>query len=455
MSKLSSDMSSVTTVAVDLAKHVFQVHGCDASGKVIVAKTRDNDAFAWGGGINVNRGYTANGLNQYTLSGAAVPTYDTNGNLIGDGTSSYGYDAENRLISKSNSASLSYDPLGRLWQVTSSSTNNRFLYDGDQLALEYDVSGNVARRYAFGDQVDQPILEDSGGALACGTTTRYLNTDIRGSIIAQADCSGNRTAINAYDEYGIPAATNVGRFQYTGQAWLPELGMYYYKARVYSPTLGRFMQTDPIGVNGGINIYAYAGGDPVNLIDPSGLKSVTPVVNPSAAIVVTATLGIIVTGNSSQPPSQFDLDNMTTLTATYRGEPKDNGTTDSETQNGDGNSDIFVLARVSRSAVNTALFFCGCKQNILSNINILAGGKYTDPQINTILGYVIDAPRTTFSDLKSLDVKVYSNGTAFLTRDQLRTVTRLFSDIPSNPLTNSVRAEFANGVRSGRIRIGN
>ena len=237
----------------------------------IASETRDNDAFAWGGGVNVNRGYTANGLNQYTLSGAAVPTYDTNGNLIGDGTSSYGYDAENRLISKSNGASLSYDPLGRLWQVTSSSTNNRFLYDGDQLALEYDVSGNVARRYAFGDQIDQPILEDSGGALACGTTTRFLNGDIRGSVIAQADCAGNRTAINAYDEYGIPAATNVGRFQYTGQAWLPELGMYYYKARVYSPTLGRFMQTDPIGVNGGINIYAYAGGDPVNLSDPSGL----------------------------------------------------------------------------------------------------------------------------------------------------------------------------------------
>ena len=92
-----------------------------------------------------------------------------------------------------------------------------------------------------------------------------------GSIIAQADCSSNRQAIDSYDEYGIPAATNVGRFQYTGQAWLAELGMSYYKARMYSPTLGRFMQTDPIECKDQINLYAYVGDDPVDGRDPSGL----------------------------------------------------------------------------------------------------------------------------------------------------------------------------------------
>ena len=78
-------------------------------------------------------------------------------------------------------------------------------------------------------------------------------------------------AVNRYDEYGIPQSTNAGRFQYTGQAWIAELGMYYYKARIYSPTLGRFLQTDPIGYDGGVNLYTYVDGDPVNGIDPDGL----------------------------------------------------------------------------------------------------------------------------------------------------------------------------------------
>lgn len=115
--------------------------------------------------------------------------------------------------------------------------------------------------------MDEPIV----WYLGSGTTTRrWLHADERGSIVAISDASGAVLAKNRYDEYGNPQSGNLGRFQYTGQAWLPEIGMYYYKARMYEPKLGRFMQTDPISYGAGLNWYNYVGSDPVNAIDPSG-----------------------------------------------------------------------------------------------------------------------------------------------------------------------------------------
>ena len=79
--------------------------------------------------------------------------------------------------------------------------------------------------------------------------------------------------INSYDEYGIPASGNKGRFGYTGQIWLPTTNLWHAQARTYSPTLGRFLQTDPIGYGDGLNWYNYVGGDPVNGIDPTGTQT--------------------------------------------------------------------------------------------------------------------------------------------------------------------------------------
>ena len=100
----------------------------------IGSQSRDNDVYAWTGHYAAARPYTTNGLNQYSAAGGASFTYDANGNLIADGTFEYAYDIENRLVERSGGTVLTYDPLGRLFQLSAyAAAPVRFLYDGDAL----------------------------------------------------------------------------------------------------------------------------------------------------------------------------------------------------------------------------------------------------------------------------------------------------------------------------------
>lgn len=239
----------------------------------IATRALTNDAvYSWAplttGAVN----YTPNGLNQVGHIGSTLTTHDSSGNLAsGESTWTYGFDSLNQLrsaTSASNTVTFDYDPAGLLSTATSNGVMAQFLYDGSDLLAEYNGSGTLVRRYVHGEAIDEPLVWYEGS----GTSDRrFFHVDERGSVIAISDNSGAGTASFSYSAYGESANAASSKFGFTGQAWLANVGLYYYKARMYSPKLGRFIQPDPIGYDDGMNMYAYVGGDPVNATDPSGL----------------------------------------------------------------------------------------------------------------------------------------------------------------------------------------
>ena len=214
--------------------------------------------------------YTANSLNQYATVSGAARTYDKRGNLTSDGTWTYGYDAENRLISASKTGSAiayAYDALGRRKSKTVDGAVTTFASFGDQELAEFSGAGpfTLTRTFVYGPGLDEPAV-----SVAPGNARTYQFADALGSIIGLANASGQLTEKYAYTAYGQAVVTGAGTaaYRYAGRRFDAETGLYFNRARAYSTALGRFLQTDPIGTKGGINLYAYVNNDPVKLDRP-------------------------------------------------------------------------------------------------------------------------------------------------------------------------------------------
>ncbi|MCG8506344.1 MAG: hypothetical protein MI755_17200 [Sphingomonadales bacterium] len=204
---------------------------------------------------------TVNAANQQTevVRGPVLKfplSYDTAGNLTSDGANLFGYDSQNRLVSAEMvgagvDATYDYGPENRRFRKTVNASITSYAYDGGEAIAEYSGFGGAAtllRRYVYGPGIDEPVLKieyNTGGA---ETGRLFYHADHQGSVIALSTTAGALSESFIYSPFGETSDSLSGNpYRYTGRRLDEETGLYYYRARYYSPIIGRFLSPDPIG----------------------------------------------------------------------------------------------------------------------------------------------------------------------------------------------------------------
>jgi RHS repeat-associated protein len=247
---------------------------------------------------SLSHSYTYNDLNQLTDSTTHTYSYDADGNLIEEKnkltteTKKYYYNSENRLIMYEHYpndvspadivATYKYDIQGRRFQKNVNGTVTNFFWEGDNLALELDGNLQPIRRYVYGvgkDDVEGyvELSEVTGGLFDQYKQGWYSYVKDQVGTIYKVYSENTQQIIDtlAYDVFGNmfnQTGSSTGNIRFHSKYYDQESGLNYFYYRYYNPDNGRFINEDPIGFNGGFNMYLFVDNDPVDEIDPLGLQ---------------------------------------------------------------------------------------------------------------------------------------------------------------------------------------
>lgn len=183
----------------------------------------------------------------------------------------YYWNALNQLVEVKEGtttiATCEYDGFGRRTEKIAAGLTHTYIYDAEDI-VEERISGTSSDtiRYHHGVGIDEPLARTNGSSV-----TTYYVADHLGSIVQESSAAGAVTLEREYDAWGaLSQGASTSGFGFTGREWDSEIGLYYYRARYYSPAHSRFISSDPLGLQAGPNSYAYVEGNPASRVDPTG-----------------------------------------------------------------------------------------------------------------------------------------------------------------------------------------
>ncbi|MFO0935124.1 MAG: RHS repeat-associated core domain-containing protein [Gemmataceae bacterium] len=302
-------------------------------------KSWDYDALGNWDGVTTNgstQTRTANAQNEITsISGATTPTYDVSGNMTKDETGKqYVYDAWNRLVKVKDSggttiATYAYDAITRRVSETASSVTTDLYYSSQWQVLEERVGGNAVKSYVWSPvYVDAMVARDRDTDANGSLDERlYVMHDANFNVTGLVNTSGTVVERFTYDPYGTATIRNgswstttdtyVWQYLHQGGRLSGQSGLYSFRNREYSPTLGRWVTIDSTFYNSGNNLYEYNNDNPIRYVDFAGLQAISSAASQFYELTDAEKRWCILNGNCAIQTKKIKDDLYALLTKIY------------------------------------------------------------------------------------------------------------------------------------------